>query len=142
MLSKTKKKTEDNIQVELGALPVEYKRIGRINMTIARKARIKAGDIVVHPNYIRHVNLSHAKELEALGISAIDYISIIANNFNQIRKGTDGSILLVVKNNQKNDVLAAQLTSLIDDKGKYIWEIHTSQPRNRFSKNQEIIWEK
>ena len=37
-------------------------------MTIARKARSKAGDIVVHPNYIRHVNLSHAKELEALGL--------------------------------------------------------------------------
>lgn len=144
LLVKSKKtvRKDEKQEIEIGALPIEYKRVGRIKMTVAHKAKIKAGDIVVHPNYIRHIELAHAEELESLGISAVDYISIIANNFTQIRKGSGDSILLVVKNNHKNDVLALQLTPLIDDKGKELWEIHTSQPRNKFSQNQTVLWEK
>ena len=34
-----------------------------------------------------------------------------------------------------------QLTDLIDDKNQ-VWEIHTSYPRNKFNKNQKLLWER
>ena len=142
LISNSKKqKIEEDIIESIGKIPPEYIKVGRINMTIARKAHIKAGDIVVHPHYIRHIELEHGEQLANLGITASDYIKVIIEKFSQIRKGSDNSILLVIKSFGKNKVLALQLTDLIDDKNQ-VWEIHTSYPRNKFNKNQKLLWER
>ncbi len=138
-----KNNTEEEQDAEnLGAIPPEYKKVGRINMTIAKQAHIKAGDIVVHPNYIRHIELKHGEQLAQLGINATDFIKQITKQFCQIRKGSKDSILLVVKSIEKYIVLALQPTDLIDDQKKTIWEIHTSYPADEFTKNQVLLWQK
>lgn len=141
LLFKRKKNNNENNTEGLGKLPSEYTKVGRINMTIARKAHVKAGDIVVHPNYIRHIEKEHGKQLAELGISAAEYISVIASNFCQIRKGSGNSILLVVRSSEMYIVLALNMTNLIDDEFP-VWEIHTSYPTDKFTKSQKLLWER
>ncbi len=125
----------------LGKLPPEYIKVGRINMNVARKAHIKAGDIVMSPNYMDHIRKEHGEQLAKLGISAIDFISVIVKKFTQIRRGSDNSILLVVNTLGKSIVLALQLKSEIDD-AHVVWNIHTSYIVSKFTKKNEILWER
>lgn len=126
----------------IGALPPEYIKVGRINMTIAKKAHIKAADVVVHPDDIEHIEEGHAEQLRSLGISVIDYLSIIVDNFNQVRKGSDGSILLVLTSPYKNLVLALRLMEEVDDERRLVWQVRTLYPADKFRKNQILLWER
>lgn len=126
----------------IGKIPVDYIKVGRIKATIAKQAGIEPGDIVINNNYLRHIKNRHGSEIFPYNKSILKYISAIADSFDQIRQGSDDSILLVLRDNNRNDVIGVQLTPLIDDKGKNLWEIHTAQPREKFNRNQIIIWER
>ena len=44
-------------------IPKDYIKVGRISMTIAHEAHIKAADIVVTQNYLNHVDNVHKLQL-------------------------------------------------------------------------------
>ena len=144
LLSKTKSapKEEDSESIGLGKLPPDYIKVGRINMTTARKAHIKAGDVVFWSNQIEHIIGKHGEQLRNMGISPADYFSIVVNNFTQIRQGSDDSILLIINGlGGMHVALALRMKKEIDDK-KAVWEIHTLFPISKFKKAQKLLWER
>ena len=118
-------------------LPTGYQKVGRINFTRAKAARISAADILINDNHITHIANDHKKELEALHISAIDYVTMIVQRYDEIRKNKGNSILLVKTNpNKANDTITIEL--VLNIKYKF-WEIRTAQPRSNLTKNK-LLW--
>ena len=113
-------------------------KVGRLKLTVARKINRKCADIYLTPNYLKHIERRHKTELEKVGLSAIDFVKAIVKGYNQIRKGSGDSILLVIFNNDLNYTAGIDLCL----SGDY-WEVKTAEPR----KTQDIIkrkllWEK
>lgn len=106
-----------------------YTKVGRLKSTIARQAHLKCADIYVSENEIKHIENKHSVELEQLGLSADVYVKTIINNFNEIREGANGSILLVIfeKDNEFHNTAALTLNYSIEEG---FWEVKTAQPRN------------
>ncbi|MBR2105248.1 MAG: hypothetical protein IJ933_08235 [Bacteroidales bacterium] len=106
-----------------------YTKVGRLKSTIARQAHLKCADIYVSENEIKHIENKHSVELEQLGLSADVYVKTIINNFNEIREGANGSILLVIfeKDNDFHNTAALTLNYSIEEG---FWEVKTAQPRN------------
>ena len=120
-------------------LPKPFIKIGRIGMTIARQAHIKAADIVIDPNHIRHIENDHKTELETLHISALTYVKTIANFFTEIRQRPRNAVLLVLENDDRaDDTLTAELT--LNEK-THQWEVRTAQPRSDVEKDK-LLWRK
>ena len=111
-----------------------YTKFGRIKSTIAQKAHIKCADIYISENQIKHIYARHKTELAQIGMTVESYIYFILNNYNQIRKGSGESILLVVydDNNDRHNTAALALNYSIE---KEFWEIKTAQPR----KTEDIL---
>ncbi len=105
-----------------------YIKVGRLKATIAKEAHLKCADIYVSENQIKHICARHKTELEQLGLSVDMYIKSILENFNQIREGSDNSVLLVVfrDGNKHHNTAAISLNYSIEDE---FWEIKTAQPR-------------
>ena len=61
-------KNVENIQKQ------EPIKVGRLKLTIARKINRKCADIYLTPNYLKHIERRHKKELEKIGLSAIDFV--------------------------------------------------------------------
>ena len=117
-----------------------YTKLGRIKSTIAQEAHIKCADIYISVNQLKHIYARHKTELEQIGMTAEEYIKYILNNFNQIRKGSGESILLVVYNeaDDKHNTAAMALNYSIE---KEFWEIKTAQPRKTDDiLKREKIW--
>lgn len=106
-----------------------YTKVGRLKSTIAHQAHLKCADIYVSENEIKHIENKHSVELEQLGLSADVYVKTIINNFNEIREGANGSILLVIfeKDNDFHNTAALTLNYSIEEG---FWEVKTAQPRN------------
>ncbi len=106
-----------------------YLKVGRLKATIAQEAHLKCADIYVSENQIKHIENKHCVELEQLGLSAEVYLKTIISNFNEIREGANGSILLVIfeKDNEFHNTAALTLNYSIEEG---FWEVKTAQPRN------------
>ncbi len=74
--------------------PNDYTKVGRITMTVARAAHIKAADIYVSPNQLRHIERRHGKEIGSCGLSALGFVENVCKRFNQIRMGSDCHFLI------------------------------------------------
>ena len=115
-----------------------YIKVGRLKATIAREAHLKCADIYVSENYLKHIQLQHGEELEALGIAPIDFVKLICNNFNEIRQGSGDSVLLIINNSNLTYVAGIALNYSLE---KDFWEIKTAEPRRlRTIKNKALIW--
>lgn len=111
-------------------------KIGRITLSIAKKLRCKCADIYVSDD-LTHI-LRHKKEIESVGFTAYDYVRFIAKNFNQIRKGSCESFLLVVYNETISHVAAIKMNYCTK---KGIWEVATAQPRRKSEiDKKEMLW--
>lgn len=116
-----------------------FHKIGRISWTVAKQAHIKAADIVISANYLRHIANIHEKELSSLGMDAEGYVQFIVTNYNSIRQGSDDSILLVVETQTKLSHTAAIV--LTYEKDKNYWQIKTAQPRMTIAvKKKKKLW--
>ncbi len=73
-----------------------FTKVGRITMPIAKAARMKAADIYVDENHIKHVAGKHKRELSQLGISAVDIVKLVASSFNRIYKADRGCFFIVI----------------------------------------------
>lgn len=120
-------------------IPKDYIKVGRISMTIAHEAHIKAADIVVTQNYLTHVKNEHNSQLEPLGLCAFDYIKIVVTQFTEIREAHHNAVLLVKQNQDRpNDTVVIELT--LNSKLN-LWEVRTAEPRGKVS-GKRLLWRK
>ncbi|MCK9254582.1 MAG: hypothetical protein GX793_05965 [Bacteroidales bacterium] len=135
-MAKTKK-TEDSKDLHWLEL---YQKVGRLKLSVAKSIGVKCADIYISKNHVRHINKKHKKELEQLGINAVDFVKFIVTNFNQIRQGTNNSLLLVIYNERMAKVAAIDLNHSFK---KIFWEVKTAQPRysNPLIK-KKLLWQK
>lgn len=119
----------------------EYIEVGRIPANIAKAIRLKPAKIYVSTHHIQHIANKHGVELQMLGISAMDYIKYVCAAFNQIRKGSGDSIILIVYNEHINHTACIDMNFSLSIKHGF-WEIKTAEPR-RYStvKRKALLWE-
>ena len=119
----------------------EYIKIGRINMTRAKEAHIKAADIKINKRHVKHVAGKHQKELEKLGFSALDFIQIIVDNYNEIREAKDGVCYLAHVIDDTHTYTA--IIGLNYNEKKEFWEIKTAIPiRTTVFRKKKLIWKR
>ena len=107
-------------------IPEKFSKVGRITMTIARQAHIKAADIVVDKNHLVHIENKHKNQLQPLGLSAFDYVKIVLAQFTEIREAERNAVLIVKQNQGRpKDTVVIELT--LNDK-LHLWEVRTAQP--------------
>ena len=116
-----------------------YIKVGRIKQTVAKEAHIKAADIMVNANHVKHIAKYHITELNSLAISPLDYVKMVVDNFTQIRSNK-GQSLLLVKSNEDRDFDTVSIELLYDNIQNF-WEVKTAQPRRDLRTN-ELLWEK
>ena len=113
-------------------------KVGRLKMTIARKINKKCADIYLSPNYLKHIERRHKTELEKVGLSAVDFVKAVVKGYNQIRKGSGDSILLVIFNGDLNYTAGIDLCLSGDH-----WEVKTAEPRKTEDIiKRKLLWEK
>ena len=103
-----------------------YKKVGFINKEIAQKAKITSANIYIDKQHIDHIQIKHGKELLSVGMDALTFVKCVCQNFNQIRKGSNESYLLVIFNRKLSFVAAMTLDYSVKDG---FWIIKTAQPR-------------
>ncbi|MDR1739800.1 MAG: hypothetical protein LBR45_03495 [Bacteroidales bacterium] len=119
-----------------------FTKVGRITMPIAKAARMKAADIYVDENHIKHVVSRHSRELKQLGLSAIDIIRLVAGSFNRIYKADRGCYFIVIYNKEKEKTKSSVIELNYSAK-KEFYEIKNSVPyRTEFFNNKSLLWKK
>lgn len=123
--------------------------IGKITKQIEKETNgeIKSGSIRVSVYHLNdHIPNVHKKELEQLGIDALDYIKFIVENFTEIRSGSGNSYLLIGPHKSANLKNVAAITleylAVVDENGvSHYWEVRTAQPRpiKRIEK-RKLVW--
>jgi hypothetical protein len=120
----------------------QYRKVGRINFTIAKQAHIKSAEIMIDENHIKHIKIKHGKELEQLGIDATLFVSMIVKYFTEIRQGKGRSLYLVLHNSnaEKSNIAAIELNYNLT---KEFWEIKTAIPmRTAVVIKKKLLWKK
>ena len=113
-------------------------KVGRLKMTIARKINKKCADIYLTPNYLKHIERRHKTELGKVGFTAVDFVKAVVKSYNQIRKGSSDSILLVIFNGDLNYTAGIDLCLSGDH-----WEVKTAEPRKTEDIiKRKLLWEK
>lgn len=119
---------------------IGYTWIGRLKMNIAKAIGKKSADIYINDEDVFHISL-HKKELEQVGMTGLEYVKYIYKNFNQVREGSDNSILLVVYN-ELSHIAALRLAAFGKGKDER-WRVTTAQPRSKEKlKKNKILWKK
>ena len=120
-------------------IPHGFIKVGRISMTVAREAHIKAADIVVDKNHLVHIGNEHKSQLQPLGLNAFDYIKIVLEQFSEIREAKRNAVLIVKRNQgRSNDTVIVELT--LNSK-LHLWEVRTAEPRRKVS-DKKLLWSK
>ncbi|MBQ9434911.1 MAG: hypothetical protein IJU33_02155 [Bacteroidales bacterium] len=114
------------------------KKLGRLKLSVARAINVKCANICISDSYIVHIANTHKKELEQVGMSAIDYAQFVVDNYNQIRKGSGDSILLVVYNKELSHTAAIALNYSLKSE---FWEVKTAEPRRQSEiVKRKLLW--
>ena len=123
------------------ALTSGYIKVGRITLPIARKAHVKCADIMIDNRHIEHINKKHGVELDSLGISAIDFVKMIATTFEEIRQAPNDALDLVTTNSEGKNFVA--VVTLNFNYKKQFWEIRTAIPvRTAVVKSRKLLWKR
>ena len=130
MQPEKQQKTMEKQRKNKPGIPEGAIKVGRLRMSVAKKINRKCADIYLTPNYLKHIVNRHKKELDTLGLSPVDFVRAVVQQYNQIREGSGDSLLLVVFNGQLNNTAGIDL-SLSGDH----WEVKTAEPR----KTEDII---
>ena len=113
-------------------------KVGRLKLTIARKINKKCADIYLTPNYLKHIERRHKTELEKVGFFSFYFVKAVVKSYNQIRKGSGDSILLVIFNGDLNYTAGIDLCLSGDH-----WEVKTAEPRKTEDIiKRKLLWEK
>ena len=82
--------------------------LGYISDTIAEETGIMNGSIFMDESALNHIANTHKREFSKMGVSAMDFVSLVASGYTEIRQGSGNSLLLVVRKHP-NNVLAIRL---------------------------------
>lgn len=121
-----------------------YYHVGTFPENIAKECGLKPGLIKINENQLTHIQTDHAKELNGLGIDALDYVRIIAEGFDMIIDQKNGSYKLVKHNPVRSASTFCMIEMTKHEKdGSVWWLITTAQPQSKLlTGNKEIIWTK
>lgn len=123
------------------ALKSGFIKVGRITLSIAKQAHVKCADIMIDNRHVEHINKKHRIELETLGISAIDFVRMIAKTFMEIRQAPDDALDLVATNSEGKKYVA--VVTLNYNYKKKFWEIRTALPiRSAVVNSRKLLWER
>ena len=123
------------------ALKSGYIKVGRISLSIAKKAHVKSADIMIDNRHVEHINKKHRVELETLGISAIDFVRMIAKTFIEIRQAPDDALDLVATTSEGKKYVA--VVTLNYNYKKKFWEIRTALPvRSAVVNSRKLLWKR
>ena len=123
------------------ALKSGYIKVGRITLSIAKQAHVKCADIMIDNRHIEHINKKHRIELETLGVSAIDFVGMIAKTFMEIRQAPNDALDLVATNSEGKKYVA--VVTLNYNYKKKFWEIRTALPiRSAVVNSRKLLWKR
>lgn len=115
-----------------------FEIVGFIPESIAKNIGRESGFIGLTEKGIKHINDRHSKELKLLGMDAIVFCRFIADNYNEIRKGTYNEIFIIVGSEKTSNSAVIRLKEL--ENGKYYY-IETACPMKRsYLKKKELLW--
>lgn len=119
-----------------------FEEVGSIPKSVAAKAGIKAGKIVVSKSAVEHITTRHSVELASLGMTPNEYVLFIAQNYNRIYSGSMSSLLLAVFNEDKRTAHTAVVRVNYSAENGF-WEVVTAQPRAKGGLRPAALkWEK
>lgn len=118
-----------------------YIYVGEITKKVAAEAHIQSGHIYMSMNQVKHIRNTHKKELGIVGMTPMDYVRFVCQNFNQIRERKNDGYMLVVYNQSTPNTAIIELNFALNIKRGF-WEIKTAEPRrNSAVKKSALIWE-
>lgn len=113
--------------------------IGRIRFNSWALNVLKARDVIIYETELVHILNRHSKELQTIGLTPIDFVKFVIQNYNVIYQGSGNSFLLVVLRNKVSNMAAIELTNITED-GKEKYKIKTASPINTGKLlNKEIL---
>lgn len=96
---------------------------------------------MIDNRHVEHINKKHRIELETLGISAIDFVRMIAKTFMEIRQAPDDALDLVATNSEGKKYVA--VVTLNYNYKKKFWEIRTALPiRSAVVNSRKLLWKR
>ena len=114
--------------------------IGKLTPKIAKQIKKESGDIYITVKYLQHIKNRHNIELKQLGIDVLSYLRMIVTQCNEIRQGTEDSILLIVRQYENHHHTAAIVLKY--DIPNNWWQIKTAEPRSTADLNKrKLLWE-
>jgi len=116
-----------------------YKKIGKLQKSIANKIHKPSANIYVDDNHIKHIFNRHKEELEKIGLAPMMFVNAVVSNFNRIYKGHGNALQLVVWNGSAN-VAIVEISSALE---KDFYEVKTAfvRKKRRFVRDV-LLWEK
>lgn len=118
-----------------------YIRLGEVSDIVSRHTCLKSAPIVIDNEHLRHIARKHKEELKQLGIGPLDYVQLIVDKYNEIRKGDEDSILLVIAREKGiNDLAVVDLEYVKTNKSDY-WVVKSAYPiRTSELRKKKLLW--
>jgi hypothetical protein len=91
----------------------------------------------VYERELVHIYNRHKKELSTIGMTAFDFVKFIVDNYNEIYKGTDNTVWLVVKRVTTSNMAAIEMN--LSNEKKDVYKIKTAAPVNTVSLSRKQL---
>ena len=112
----------------------QFIKIGRVRLHSWINDKLPAADILISEREIVHIANKHSRELASLGMEAFNYVTMIINQSNEIRKDDRDALFFIVSGQRKTDSDLEQCAVLelkIEWMGrKRVYVIKSARPMN------------
>ena len=81
----------------------QFIKIGRVRLHSWINDKLPAADILISEREIVHIANKHSHELASLGMEAFNYVTMIINQSNEIRKDDRDALFFIVSGQRKTD---------------------------------------
>lgn len=81
----------------------QFIKIGRVRLHSWINEKLPAADIIISEREIVHIANKHSHELASLGMEAFNYVTMIINQSNEVRKDDRDALFFVVSGARKTD---------------------------------------
>ena len=78
-------------------------KIGRVRLHSWINEKLPAADILISEREIVHVATRHSQELASLGMEAFNYVTMIINQSDEVRKDNRDAFFFIVSGTRKTD---------------------------------------
>jgi hypothetical protein len=123
--------------------------VGEITPEIARAIRRQAGKIILEEGNNEwgfvHITKRHQREIDALSLSAEDFVEIICRKFSEIRSGKNTHIILVKDNADYAPYMAIIKLKLSVFNNEDCWSVSTATVVRRSyfkSGEKKLLWKR